>query len=82
MALPGPWIGSGESANSTRGNLEVKWSGNFLETTLSNAFQLKQMLPAGGMTLAGLVHEELIRGGEHRTYLGALKIAEELWANE
>ena len=62
-----------------QGNLEVKWSGNFLETTLQGESQLKQMLPAGGTTLASLVQEELSRGGEHRTYLGALKIAEELW---
>ena len=40
------------------------------------------MLPAGGTTMASLVQEELTRGGEHRTYLGALKIAEELWTNE
>ena len=29
--------------------------------------------------MASLVQEELSRGGEHRTYFGALKIAEELW---
>jgi glucose-6-phosphate dehydrogenase assembly protein OpcA len=81
MALPGPWIGH-VKLRFDHGDLEVEWSGNFLETTLSNAFQLKQMLPAGGTSLAGLVHEELIRGGEHKTYLGALKIAEKIWTNE
>jgi len=77
-ALPGPWIGR-VRMGFDRGNLEIKWSGNFLETTLQGETQLKQMLPAGGTTLARLVKEELTRGGEHRTYLGALKIAEELW---
>jgi glucose-6-phosphate dehydrogenase assembly protein OpcA len=77
-ALPGPWIGD-IKLDFDQGNLGVKWSGNFLETTLQGESQLKQMLPAGAVTLAGLVQEELARGGEHRTYLGALKIAEELW---
>lgn len=80
-ALPGPWIGY-VKLEFDRGNLEVKWAGNFLETTLQGESQLKQMLPAGGTTLASLVQEELARGGEHRTYLGALKIAEELWSGE
>ncbi len=77
-ALPGPYLGQ-VKLGFDQGNLEVKWSGNFLETTLRGESQLKQMLPAGGTTLAALVQEELTRGGEHRTYLGALKIAEELW---
>src|ERR1700761_331633 len=77
-ALPGPWIGN-VKLGFDRGNLGVKWSGNFLETTVQGESELKQMLPAGGTTLASLVQEELARGGEHRTYLGALKIAEELW---
>jgi glucose-6-phosphate dehydrogenase assembly protein OpcA len=77
-ALPGPWIGD-VKLGFDQGNLEVKWSGNFLEATLQGESQLKQMLPSGGTTLASLVLEELARGGEHRTYLGALKIAEELW---
>lgn len=81
LALPGPWIGHIKLRFDV-GNLEVAWSGNFLETTFSNAFQLKQMLPAGGTSLASLVNEELIRGGEHKTYLGALKIAEKLWKSE
>jgi glucose-6-phosphate dehydrogenase assembly protein OpcA len=80
-ALPGPWI-SQIKLGFDQGNLEIKWSGNFLETTLQGESQLKQMLPAGGTTLASLVQEELARGGEHRTYLGALKIAEELWSGE
>ena len=81
MALPGPWIGE-VKLGFDLGNLEMKWSGNFLETMLRGEFQLHQMLPAGEMTLAGLVQEELARGGEHRTYLGALKIAEDLWSSE
>jgi glucose-6-phosphate dehydrogenase assembly protein OpcA len=81
IALPGPWIGY-LKLQFDDGSLEVDWSGNFLETTLSNTFQLKQMLPAGGTSLASLVREELIRGGEHKTYLGALKIAETLWMND
>ena len=76
--LPGPWIGQ-VKLGFDRGNLALKWSGDFLETTLQGETQLKQMLPAGGTTMARLVQEELARGGEHRTYLGALKIAEELW---
>jgi glucose-6-phosphate dehydrogenase assembly protein OpcA len=77
-ALPGPSIGQ-VKMGFEQGSLEVKWSGNFLETTLQGGSQLKQMLPAGGTTMANLVQEELSRGGEHRTYFGALKIAEELW---
>jgi glucose-6-phosphate dehydrogenase assembly protein OpcA len=80
-ALPGPWIGR-IKLQFDDDNLEVAWSGNFLETTFSSAPHLKQMLPAGGTSLASLVHEELIRGGEHKTYLGALKIAERLWKSE
>jgi hypothetical protein len=40
------------------------------------------MLPAGGTSLRSLVNEELIRGGEHKSYLAALKIAEKLWKSE
>jgi hypothetical protein len=36
-------------------------------------------LPAGGTSLAGLLKEELVRGGEHLTYLQALNLAEKLW---
>ena len=77
-ALPGPWIGH-LRLGFDQGYVEVNWLGNFLETTLQGESRLKQILPAGGTTLARLVQEELARGGEHRTYLGALKIAEELW---
>jgi hypothetical protein len=80
-ALPGPWIGR-IKLGFDQGNLGVTWSGNFLETTLQSESQLKQMLPAGGTTLASLVQEELARGGEHRTYLGALRIAEKLWSGD
>jgi glucose-6-phosphate dehydrogenase assembly protein OpcA len=81
IALPGPSIGQ-IKVQLEGGELEVEWSGNFLATTLKNAFHLKQMLPAGGTSLASLVHDELVRGGEHKTYLAALKIAEELWKSE
>ena len=64
------------------GELELEWSGSFLATMLKNGFYLRQMLPAGGTSLASLVHDELVRGGEHKTYLAALKIAEELWQSE
>ena len=80
-ALPGPWIGQ-IKIQFEGGELEVERSGSFLATTLKNAFYLKQMLPAGGTSLASLVHDELVLGGEHKTYLAALKIAEELWKNE
>jgi glucose-6-phosphate dehydrogenase assembly protein OpcA len=80
-ALPGPWIGQ-IKIQLESGELEVEWSGSFLATTLKNAFYLKQMLPAGGTSLASLVHDELVLGGEHKTYLAALKIAEELWKSE
>ena len=80
-ALPGAWIGH-VKLGFDQGYLEVNWLGNFLETTLQGESRLKQILPAGGTTLAGLVQEELVRGGEHRTYLGALKVAEELWQGE
>ena len=80
-ALPGPWIGH-VKLGFEHGYLEVNWLGNFLETTLQGESRLKQILPAGETTLAGLVREELARGGGHRTFLGALKLAEELWKTE
>ncbi|MBV8375404.1 MAG: glucose-6-phosphate dehydrogenase assembly protein OpcA [Verrucomicrobia bacterium] len=80
-ALPGPWIGH-IKLRFDACYLQVDWHGDFLETTLQGESRLRQILPAGGTTLAELVQEELARGGEHRTYLGALKIAEELWQGE
>jgi glucose-6-phosphate dehydrogenase assembly protein OpcA len=78
-ALPGPWIGEIRLALEG-GGLEVRKSHNFLEAKIACDFQLTQMLPLGGTTLADLMQEELTRGGEHRTYLAALRIAEKLWA--
>jgi glucose-6-phosphate dehydrogenase assembly protein OpcA len=78
LAIPGPWI-SRVRLGFPAGTVNVVWSGNFLETTLSDHVEIKQMLPAGGTSLPSLVKEELMRGGEHRTYLAALGFAERLW---
>lgn len=78
LTMPGPWI-SRVRLGFPEGTVNVVWSGNFLEATLSNHVEIKQMLPAGGTSLASLVKEELMRGGEHRTYLAALGFAERLW---
>jgi glucose-6-phosphate dehydrogenase assembly protein OpcA len=78
VALPGPWI-SKVKIEFSEGGLEVFWNGDFLEASLINQQTIKQMLPAGRTSLADLVDEELSRGGEHSTYLEALKIAEKLW---
>jgi glucose-6-phosphate dehydrogenase assembly protein OpcA len=77
-AVPGRWVSQirfyfGEDF------FDVSWSGNFLESTLSEHPEMKQLLPAGGTSLAGLLKEELVRGGEHLTYLRALNLAEKLW---
>jgi glucose-6-phosphate dehydrogenase assembly protein OpcA len=77
--MPGPWI-SEVQFRFRDGRLDLVWSGDFLQATLSNHAELTQMLPAGGTSLASLVNEELIRGGEHRTYECALSIAGALWA--
>jgi glucose-6-phosphate dehydrogenase assembly protein OpcA len=77
-ALPGPWI-SQVKIQFSEGGLEVIWKGDFLEASLINQQTIKQMLPAGLTSIADLVDEELSRGGEHRTYLDALDIAEKLW---
>jgi len=78
IALPGPSIGQ-VKVGFNEGGLDIVWVGEFLEATLINQQKIKQMLPAGGTSLANLVNEELMRGGEHRTYLDALEIAERLW---
>jgi glucose-6-phosphate dehydrogenase assembly protein OpcA len=78
-ALPGLPI-SEIKVGFNEGVLDVVGVGNFLEATLINQQEIRQMLPAGGSSLENLVVEELMRGGEHRTYLHALKIAEELWS--
>jgi len=77
-ALPGPWIGE-VRVGFERGALGVKWAHDFLETCFTGDLQLTQMLPVGGTSIRALMEEELTRGGEHRTYLAALKIAEKLW---
>jgi glucose-6-phosphate dehydrogenase assembly protein OpcA len=77
-ALPGPWIGE-VKVGFERGALGVKLAHDFLETCFSGDLQLTQMLPVGGTSIRALMEEELTRGGEHRTYLAALKIAEKLW---
>jgi len=76
--LPGPWIGE-IKIGLDDGSLEVKRGRDFLETSFKGELHLTQMLPAGGTSLRALMQEELTRGGEHRTYLDALKIAEKLW---
>jgi glucose-6-phosphate dehydrogenase assembly protein OpcA len=77
-AIPGPWIGD-IRVDLEGGSLEVKKAHNFLEANIACDFQLTQILPCGGTTLEDLMQEELTRGGEHRTYLSALRIAEKLW---
>jgi hypothetical protein len=77
-ALPGPWIGD-IRVDLEGGSLEVRKAHNFLEANIACDFQLTQILPSGGTTLEDLMQEELTRGGEHRTYLSALRIAEKLW---
>jgi glucose-6-phosphate dehydrogenase assembly protein OpcA len=77
-AFPGRWIGD-VKVGLDRGSLDVKWASDFLETSFQGDLQFTQMLPVGGTSLGALMEEELTRGGEHRTYLAALKIAEKLW---
>jgi glucose-6-phosphate dehydrogenase assembly protein OpcA len=76
--VPGPWI-SQLVIHFDSGEFSLDWSGKFLELRWSEHPDLKQLLPAGEATLVSLVSEELARGGEHRTYLDALEIAEKLW---
>src|SRR6202011_3915541 len=77
-AVPGQWVGE-VRFHFAQGFFNVSWNGNFLESTLSDHPEMKQLLPAGGTSLAGLLKEELGRGGEHLTYLRALNLAEKLW---
>jgi glucose-6-phosphate dehydrogenase assembly protein OpcA len=77
-AVPGQWVGE-VRFHFAQGFFDVSWNGNFLESTLSEHPEMKQLLPAGGTSLAGLLKEELVRGGEHLTYLRALNLAEKLW---
>jgi glucose-6-phosphate dehydrogenase assembly protein OpcA len=76
--VPGPWI-SKLDIHFESGEFSLEWSGKFLEIRWSEHPEMKQLLPAGETTLVSLVSEELARGGEHRTYLDALEIAEKLW---
>ncbi len=77
-AVPGQWVGE-VRFHFAQGFFNVSWNGSFLESTLSEHLEMKQLLPAGGTSLAGLLKEELVRGGEHLTYLQALNLAEKLW---
>jgi glucose-6-phosphate dehydrogenase assembly protein OpcA len=78
QAVPGEWV---SQVRITFGQcrFDLTWSGKFLECSWSDFQGVKQLLPAGGTTVADLVNEELARGGEHVTYLRALDLAERLW---
>jgi len=79
QAVPGEWV-SDVGFTFAEGSFDLTWSGRFLECGWSDYQGVKQLLPAGGTTVADLVKEELARGGEHVTYLRALDLAERLWA--
>jgi glucose-6-phosphate dehydrogenase assembly protein OpcA len=79
QAVPGQWV-SEVQIDFGEGSFDLNWSGKFLECSWSDYQGVKQLLPAGGTTIADLVNEELARGGEHVTYLRALGLAERLWA--
>jgi glucose-6-phosphate dehydrogenase assembly protein OpcA len=76
--VPGPWVNQ-IGFRFEEGHLEVVWAGDFLQATVEHQTKITQMLPAGGTSLLNLVNEELIRAGEHKTYISALKHAELLW---
>jgi glucose-6-phosphate dehydrogenase assembly protein OpcA len=76
--VPGHWV-SKVQFRFGEDFFDVSWNGNFLEGTLSEHPEIKQLLPAGDTSLAGLLKEELVRGGEHLTYLRAMNLAEKLW---
>ena len=76
--VPGPWIGQ-LVIRFDSSDFSLESSGKFLEIRWSEHPDMKQLLPAGDTTRVSLVSEELARGGEHRTYLDALEIAEKLW---
>jgi glucose-6-phosphate dehydrogenase assembly protein OpcA len=78
QAVPGEWISETHFVFPD-GTFDLNWSGRFLESSWSEYQGVRQLLPAGGTTVADLVSEELMRGGEHLTYLGALELAERLW---
>ncbi|MFZ0504533.1 MAG: glucose-6-phosphate dehydrogenase assembly protein OpcA [Chthoniobacterales bacterium] len=78
QAVPGQWV-SEVRIDFGEGSFDLNWSGKFLECSWSDYQGVKQLLPAGGTTIADLVSEELARGGEHVTYLRALGLAERLW---
>jgi Glucose-6-phosphate dehydrogenase subunit len=79
QAVPGEWVSEVRIA-FREGSFDLTWSGRFLECSWSDYQGVKQLLPAGGTTVADLVNEELARGGEHVTYLRALDLAERLWS--
>ena len=78
-AVPGEWVSDVRIAFK-EGSFDLSWTGRFLECSWSDYQGVKQLLPAGGTTIADLVKEELARGGEHVTYLRALDLAERLWS--
>jgi glucose-6-phosphate dehydrogenase assembly protein OpcA len=79
QAVPGEWVSDVRIAFK-EGSFDLTWTGRFLECSWSDYQGVKQLLPAGGTTIADLVKEELARGGEHVTYLRALDLAERLWS--
>jgi glucose-6-phosphate dehydrogenase assembly protein OpcA len=79
QAVPREWVSEVQIAFG-EGSFDLTWSGKFLECSWSDYQGVKQLLPAGGTTIADLVNEELARGGEHVTYLRALGLAERLWS--
>jgi glucose-6-phosphate dehydrogenase assembly protein OpcA len=78
QAVPGEWISQAHFVFPDSA-FDLSWSGKFLECSWSDYQGVKQLLPAGGTTVADLVNEELMRGGEHLTYMAALDLAERLW---
>jgi glucose-6-phosphate dehydrogenase assembly protein OpcA len=78
QAVPGEWVSQVRIVFG-QCKFDLNWSGKFLECGWSDYQGVKQLLPAGGTTVADLVNEELARGGEHVTYLRALDLAEKLW---
>ncbi|MBV9997849.1 MAG: glucose-6-phosphate dehydrogenase assembly protein OpcA [Verrucomicrobia bacterium] len=77
-ALPGPWV-SRIQVHAANSYLELAWNGDFLTSSLSDHPEVRQLWPAGDISLEAVVREELSRGGEHHTYEAALQIAEQIW---
>ncbi|MBV9490700.1 MAG: glucose-6-phosphate dehydrogenase assembly protein OpcA [Verrucomicrobia bacterium] len=79
-AVPGPWVSRVEVVDTAGARFQLAWNGTFLITSLSDYPDVKSLSPAGGTSLASVVSEELSRGEEHRTYLAALALADQIWA--